>query len=476
MMIGNKSRISRRAILRGALVGGGLATVPLPRLNAMLNGNGTAYAATGMPIQRFGIFFIGNGFVPVAFLPPPIVTTPLKVDTLTTQLKPFAPVLPKVTVASGFDLHTGRQLGVPHGHFFGALSGVAATGKSRQFQLPTIDMVIKDSKSALGKTTFKSLQLGVSQATPGVGDATYHAVSGYPNNPNTVDFNPQVVFDRMFKGFMPPAKTGTTMTAPDNTATVEASVLDAVMQDAKDLQARLGKDDRDRLDFHLTSIRSLEDQIKGKGQAGMGADLSCAIPTVGKAGGASSDSLDQGLAKAQTDLMVMALACDLTRIFTFQLTMPAAHVHYNTTPALSTDFHDNLCHGESPDSQPTVQQGAAYSLGYMASLLQQMDQVKEGDGTMLDNSIVLVSTCVSWGKTHTQYEWPCVIGGRGGRNADGKYNLAGGWHYRSNPTGENFSKVLITLANMVGAGLTEFGKDGGHVTEADQVSGLRGPG
>jgi len=147
--------ISRRAVLRGALVGGGVATIPLPRLSAMLNGNGNAYAATGRPIQRFGVYFIGNGFVPVAFLPQPILTSPLKAETLTMQLKPFAPVLNKVTIASGFDLHTGRQVGVPHGHFFGALSGMPATGRSRQFQLPTIDMVIKDSKSALGKTAFK---------------------------------------------------------------------------------------------------------------------------------------------------------------------------------------------------------------------------------------------------------------------------------------------------------------------------------
>jgi uncharacterized protein DUF1552 len=473
MMIGNRSRISRRTFLRGALAGGGLATIPLPRLDAMLNGHGTAYAS-GLPLQRFGVYFIGNGFVPVAFLPPPIMTAPLDAATLTRQLKPFAPVLNKVTVASGFDLHTGRQVGVPHGHFFGALSGVAATGRSRQFQLPTIDMVIKDSKSPLGKTTFKSLQLGVSQATPGVGDATYHAVSGYPNNPNTVDFNPQAVFDRMFKGLVPPHAPASM--GSDPTRDLEVSVLDAVRQDAQELQARLGRDDRARLDFHLTSIGALEEQLRGQGQAGVGADLSCAIPTVGPTGGGSSDGLDAKLARVQSDLLVMALACDLTRIFTFQLTMPAAHVHYNVTPALSTDFHDDLCHGDSPDSQPRVQEGSAYALGFMSDLLQKMDAVKEGDGTLLDNSIVLVSTCVSWGKTHTQYEWPCVIGGRGGRNADGKYNLQGGWHYRSSPTGANFSRVLITLANMVGAGLTELGKEGGHVTDAEQVAGLRGPG
>ena len=59
----SKTRINRRAVLRGALAGGALVTIPLPRLGAMFNGNGTAYAAGG-PLQRFGIFFVGNGVVP----------------------------------------------------------------------------------------------------------------------------------------------------------------------------------------------------------------------------------------------------------------------------------------------------------------------------------------------------------------------------------------------------------------------------
>jgi hypothetical protein len=86
----------------------------------------------------------------------------------------------------------------------------------------------------------------------------------------------------------------------------------------------------------------------------------------------------------------------------------------------------------------------------------------------------MLSSCVSWGKTHTQYEWPCVIGGRGGLRPDGQsYHLQGDWHYRSDPSGGNFSDVLLTLANINQANLTEIGFEGGLSTQ--EVLGIRGP-
>ena len=91
-------------------------------------------------------------------------------------------------------------------------------------------------------------------------------------------------------------------------------------------------------------------------------------------------------------------------------------------------------------------------MSYFSNLLQKMDAVVEGDATMLDNSSVMFSTCVAWGKTHTQYEWPCVIGGRGGRRADGSFNLKGGWHYRPTTSGDNFSKVLLDIGKHQSGG------------------------
>jgi hypothetical protein len=468
--------LSRRAVLRGVLAGGAAVAIPLPRLGAMLNGNGTAYAA-GTPIQRFGIFFMGNGVVPNSFAPTPRITGPL--GTLTVQLSLLDPVKSKITVVSGFDLHTGRALGVPHGHFPGGLTGAPATaegapGGRRNYQLPSIDQVI--AKGPLGQCVpYRSLEVSVSNATPGVGEDMYQAVSGAPHAHNFPSSSPTDIFNRLFgKGI---GTTAPTSGPVDHTPDVEKSVLDAVIADAADLEKRLGAADRDRLHQHLDSIRSLELRVKGPvggggpGGACGGRDPVCAVPQGHADGNDKNDGLDGTLAHTLADLVVMAMACDMTRVFTYQLTKPAAHVHYGGDPDLGGDFH-GMCHGENPDDQPKVQKGVKYGIGYMASLLQKMDAVKEGDATMLDNSIVMFSTCVAWGKTHTQYEWPCVLGGRGGRRADGSWNLKGGWHYRPTSSGDNFSKVLLTLANINRAGLTEIGMDGGHTTE--EAPGIRG--
>jgi Protein of unknown function (DUF1552) len=457
------TRINRRAVLRGALAGGALVTIPLPRLGAMFNGNGNAYAAGGA-IQRFGIFFAGNGVVPALWVPTPRVTGPLGV--LPEQLAPFEPVKSKITVVSGFDLATGRTNGVPHGHFVGALSGAAATS-NRVYQLPSIDQVI--AKASLGKTTpHKSLEVGVSKASPNVSQAMYHAVSqGGPNTPNYPEYMPSNVFQAFFAGGVGAAPSQDA--GVDPTSVAEKSVLDAVMDDVANLGPRLGAEDRARLDQHLDSLRALELRV-GRTSGG-GANATCAMPKSPMDGNVSNDGLDATLADTMSDLVVMALACDLTRVFSYMLTMPAAHVAYPSSLAVGGDFH-GTCHGESPDEQPKVQKGVAYAMGFFSSLLQKLDAIKEGSATMLDNSTVMFSTCVAWGKTHTQYEWPCVIGGRGGVRADGSFNMKGGWHYRADSSDNNFSKVLLTLANMHGSNLTEIGKDGGHVT--DEVAGIRG--
>jgi Protein of unknown function (DUF1552) len=469
-----KTVLSRRAVLRGALAGGAVMTIPLPRLGAMFNGNGTAYAA-GAPIRHFGVFFFGNGVVPNSFAPKPRVTGPL--GALTTQLSPFEAVKSKITVVSGFDLHTGRALGVPHGHFVGSLTGAPATaegapGGRRKYQLPSIDQVI--AAGPLGSAgVYKSLEVGVSNATPGVSEDIYHAVSGGPNQPNHPSMSATDVFNRLFsKGVgTTTASTGTTTGPADHTADVEKSVLDTVLQDADDLKKRLGAEDIARLDKHLTSIRSLELRIKGMSGGGGPVGAACVKPGTPSNGNASNDGLDPGLAHTMADLVVMAIACNLTHVFTYQLTKASAHVHYEAAANVSGDFH-GVCHGDTPDDQPKVQNGVKYAMQFMSYLLQQMDKITEGDATMLDNSTVLFTTCVAWGKTHTQYEWPCVIGGRGGRGSDGKFNLKGGWHYRPTSSGDNFSKVLLTLANINQCGLKEIGKDGGHVT--DEAPGIRG--
>ena len=461
--------IDRRALLRGALAGGALVTIPLPRLGAMLNGNGTAYAATGQRLQRFGVYFIGNGFVPGPFAPRPRATGPI--GEFGTQLAPLAPLKQKITIASGFELKTGRTLGVPHGHFAGGLTGIAAT-PNRVFQAPTIDQVLAQGSPLGVGVPYKSLEVGVANATPGVGQKIYHAVSHRgPNQPNDPEYSPAAVFARIFKGFAPrpadPAGMSPGMAPPppvvDPTLELDKSLLDAVTADAKVLEQRLGREDRARLQSHLEGIRSLESRIAGlatggnEGGPAAAPGAACKKPGEMAQAGETGSGLNQQVAGLQADLIVAALACDLTRVFFYQLTKPAAHVNYGL-PDVTGDFH-GLCHSDSGNDQLRVQKGVAHTMGLFAGLLAKMDAVNEGAGTLLDNAAVLVSTCVSWGKTHTQWEWPCVIGGRGGLRPDGNgYHLKGGWHVRA-PNYDNFNQVLLGLINIYGTNLKSLGKD-----------------
>jgi hypothetical protein len=262
----------------------------------------------------------------------------------------------------------------------------------------------------------------------------------------------------------------------DRRAEVEKSLLDAVIADAQALRTRIGQEDRLRLDSHLEGIRSLERRLVPPSGGTVPAGAACKDPIRNTMDGkAMGDRLSPDLARAQADLAVLALACGQTNVFSLLLAKPAAYASFPEIN-MTGGFH-SVCHSSN---QANVTKGVAYQMGFFGYLLEKMDAVDEGGATMLDNSTVLLSTDVAWGATHTQWEWPCVIGGRGGvrlgadgqPDPSGRLNLRGGWHHRSHSF-DNFSKVLLTLANINEANRTSFGKDGGLATS--EVPDLRGP-
>src|SRR4051794_24372972 len=251
-----KMIMSRRAVLGGALGGGGLAPLPLPRLGAMLNGNGTAYAA-GEPLRRvYGTWFWANGVYPTRWTP----KTEGPNFELSEQLMPFANVRRHLTVISRMAVKTGRS--GPHLYHGGALTGSA--GANKQADLPSIDQLIAGKIGS--DTPLKSLEVGVCKARPTGTAPLYYNISWRgANAPNPADFDPHSVFTRLFGSGSPGSMIGKKPAAPTtDTAgltSVRKSVLDAVTQDAHDLSARLGTEDRQRLEKHLEGIRSLEKRL-----------------------------------------------------------------------------------------------------------------------------------------------------------------------------------------------------------------------
>jgi len=454
-----KTTLSRRAALRGALAGGAMATIPLPRLGAMLGGNGDVYAQTGAPLRRtFGTWFFGNGVIPDRWIP--------KAEgsdfPLSEQVAPLVNVKRKFTVVSGMQLKTGRQSAHSYGTT-GALTG-AKEGVGGTVQLPTIDQLIAD---VVGKgSPLRSLEVGVTRATPSThGDMYFCSSFRGPNQPNFPEFDPKSVFTRLFGtvGSAPAATGDGGASMPDTRyPTVRQSVLDAVKQDAAELSARVGTEDKKRLEDHLDGIRALEKRLWPTAPPiGAACTKPSAAPSVEPdAKGEAPPDVNRAMA----DLVVLALSCEITNVFAFMFSYPAAHIHFRHlgTGGIENDFHNTLCHMEGGD-QPNVHKGVVYEMQCFAYLLEQMDRIKEGDRTLLDNSCVLTSTCVAWGKTHQREEWPIMIGGLAGGA------LKGNLHYRA-PM-DNPSKVLLTVANLYGCGLKEIGKDA--LLANQEVSAIR---
>lgn len=430
--------LDRRTLLRGAL-GGAAVAVGLPPLEVFFNSSGTAYAAGGALPRRFGLFFWGNGILPERWNP----TGEGETWELSEQLAALAPVKGDVTVVSGMNVLTGNS--IPHGSGpAGILSGaplIVRSGDDYTFSVPSVDQLLA---AELGKETrFKSLELG---AAPGSG----LSFNG-PNNRNPPESSPRRLFDRVFGGgFQAPGETPVV----DPKLRLRRSVLDVVAGQADRLRGRLGASDRQRLDQHLTGVRELEQRI-ARLELNPPVLDACARPGEPLADYPEVEGRPQlsAINRALMDIVVMALACDQTRVFTNFFTYPVNNLLFPEAPA----GHHQLTHDE-PGDQPLVNAIVQKIIAELAYLVEAMRNVVEGESTLLDNSIVLATSDTSFGRNHSLADYPIVLAGTAGGA------LKKGIHYRS-PSGENASKVLLSIVRAVGVRAAEFGVEAGRVDQ-----------
>lgn len=433
-----KKKLDRRTLLRG-LLGGAAVAVGLPALEIFLDDNGTAYAGDSSFPVRFGIFFWGNGNLPSRWDPAGAGPE----WELTEQLTPLAAVKEHVTVVTGMKVATGN--GVPHGSGpVGMLSGAPfASGDTSTFPAPSIDQVIANVIG--GETRYKSIELGVQ---PGGQSFSYNG----PHSVNPPETSPAALFNRLFgPGFVQPGTTAT----PDPKLDLRRSVLDAVKGDAERLQSRLGSADKARLEQHLEGVRGLEKRIQ-KMAENPPSLAACVVPGQPAAEYPIVDGLVpmSEISRVMSDLMVMALACDQTRVISDWFSTPVNDLLYPGT----TKGHHELTHDE-PDPQPQVHGIVLYTMTELAYLISALAAVSEGDGTLLDHMALLATTDVSYGRGHSIEDYPILIAG----SANGA--LKKGVHYHS-PASENTSKVLLTLSRAMGLPLDAYGQGPGEVTSS----------
>jgi hypothetical protein len=231
------------------------------------------------------------------------------------------------------------------------------------------------------------------------------------------------------------------------------SVLDYLGARLTAFGARLGSEDRQKIDYHLGSVRDLEKRLSAT------AGKSCTAPTITPVPSTdTSKSLPQ-MIQAQMDNIVAAMACDLTRVATLKASSAGDHAMLwlgaefqragIDNPKAAATYHDITHHqyGETKDLKIRADQWWLEMLMY---LLDKLDAVKEGAGTMLDNTLVLMVDDMGNGAVHAQGDMPFVLAGRlGGRIKMGRY-LNPGRKVAHNG-------VLVAVANAFGFPVTTFG-------------------
>jgi hypothetical protein len=438
-----KKYLNRRLLLRGALATGASIAVPLPILDGMLNNHGTAYAAGEALPKRFVTWFFGNGILPPLWNPK---TTGHDWE-ISEQLAPLTDVKDYLTVVSGLVNKFPGTSFHPIGSAASTTGGAVANNSA---VAPSIDQLVADALQ--GDAGLKSLEIGVSDATPNGPENTLHAVSHRgPNAPNYPEFDPKAVFERLFGKLM------TDDEAAKRQSEADKSVLDAVLADANELKPKLSAVDQTRLEDHMAGIRQLELRLGKLGSCNQPAE-----PTVGKD---KNSEAPKTVSDVMSEMLTLALSCHQTHTASVVFTLPAAHVYYrHLGNDMNADFHDTICHTDAGDnaSQTRVNRGVIHTMECLATLLTQMKSVTEGATTLLDNSLVYVTSCTSWGKIHAANEWPVLLAGKAGGA------LKGNLHVRNE--GENLSKILFSIAGLMGTPLTSLGKNEGLVNGG--VTGL----
>ena len=422
--------ISRRHVLRG-FVTGSLVNIALPPLDIFFNHTGTAYADGRFP-KRLLLFFWGNGVLPERWIP----------DTmgpnwrLSEQLQPLAAVKEDFTLISGMEVKVPNRLthiSGPAGLFSGA--DIKMYGpEDYTFTQPTFDQLIADHIGQ--QTRFRSLEVGVSPFVKGL---SYNG----PDSVNPPESDLTALFNRLFdSGFRVPGDEPIF----DPKLALRRSVLDGVIADAKRLKKRLGAVDQHRVDQHLQSIRELERNI-----ASLEAEppnlAACQRPSRPPEFSATEARPPMSArTNVLADLISMAFACDQTRVLSSWYTDPFSDVLFTEANA----GHHQLTHDE-PGDQPQVNAIIKHIMGDLASLIQKLKSIPEGDGNILDHTLLFATTDVSYGRSHQINEYPMILAGGGG-----EYTM--GIHHRYE-FAENACNVTLSLMRSMGMPINSFGEN-----------------
>jgi hypothetical protein len=446
MIITNKA-LARRTFLRG--LGTAMA---LPMLDAMV----PAMAATGAgvkPAIRLGFVYVPNGIIQKGWLP----STTGKGFEMQSTMKPLEAHRDRISVLSNLMQNGGRALSDGAGdHARAGASWLTGVHPKKTEGADIRSGISADQVAAkeLGnQTQFASLELGLEEPNLAGGcDSGYscaytNTISWRtPTTPNPMEINPRVVFERLFGD-------GETT---DPAARLKAmrqdrSILDFIRGDVSRLETGLGTRDKRKLDEYLEGIRDIERRIEKmeKQSAAM------KIPVMERPTEIPDDFAAH--AKLMSDLMVIAFQTDMTRVITFMMAREGSNRSYRAI-GVSDGHHSVTHHQNDPVKIEQTMKIDELHVRSFAYLLDRLQATPDGDGTLLDHSMILYGSSISDGNAHTHHDLPLVLAG--GKTV----GMPGGLHIRYKEE-TRMNNLLVTMLDKAGVHAEKLGDATGPIDQ-----------
>ena len=437
-MFVTRRSIPRRTFLRGVGVG-----VALPLVDAMVPALTQAAQTAASPRLRVGFVYIPHGVIMRQWTPAAAGSgfefTPI--------LKPLEPFRDSLVVVSNL-----TRAEAASNHAVSAACWLTGRPPKRtdgpDFRAGvSIDQVI--AKQIGQQTTFPSLEVATEDFSGLVGACDPGYSCAYMNTlnwqtettPLPMEINPRVVFERLFGG-------GGTADQRLARMRTDRSLLDFVADDLAHLQRELGSGDRKKLDDYLTNVREIERRIQRAEQT---ARTQADVPPAPV--GVPESYVEH--VSLLFDLLALALQTDQTRVFTF---MMAREVSQRTYPEIGvTEPHHSISHhGNRPAAIEGHAKLNAYHLSMVAKFLEKLRATADGDGSLLDHSLVLYGSGMSDGNGHTGSPLPHVlIGGASGRMKGNRHIVM--------PENTPMPNLLLAIAQKSGVEQERFGVSSGVV-------------
>jgi len=436
----NRRKTTRRRFLRGAG-----AAIALPMLPSLSPGRALAQLPEADGPRRFVTLFFPNGTDQHNEwnISGPAGSRAYQLGTCHASL---APMRDKFSMLNNIN---NEQVGGPppgHGRATAAfLTGQAISDRDLARVGISIDQVI--AGSLLGTTPLGSLELGPnpygSVPVDSGWSTAYNANLSWSSDSvfNTPANDPAAVFDALFGEVLAGPQ------AANARRRRRRSILDYVRGEASSIQGRINPRDRHKLDEYLTAIREVELLIEGP----VAADLAC-DPGSRPAGSALPHTDPMAFpqhTRIMMDLLVLALQCDMTRVITYMLDLGFGRKNFSFLVGTHSAHHD-ITHTNTSEAHLIHQQITTWYCDQLAYLLQRMDSIDEGSGTLLDNSMVLFGSGLGDGRTHQGQSMPLILAGGGAGTLDpGRIIYPGG-------SDKSHTRLLLTLAQKMGVDIDTF--------------------